>query len=145
MVAILIEMVADVRENVQFAYTLAFGQRECAKDEFECRSEHFIGGLFEPPSWLTLHPKIFPKIVGGGREPTTGTLSFFECRFSSGDTIKSLSYAKEFVLNFFHSQAVGTQKRRVQALLSGMNARKSHAIGGTFNCCDCLPRLNMNL
>ena len=55
-----------------------------------------------------------------------GTLSFYECRFSGGDTMKWYGHSiwKRICLNFLRSQVAGTQKLPMRPLAS-----KSHHCG----------------
>ena len=59
------------------------------------------------------------KILGGGWGAMSSTLSFHECRFSGGNTMRwwglsNSTKCKRICLNFFHSQVgVGIQTLRV--------------------------------
>ena len=55
-----------------------------------------------------------PQHYGRQLGPTNGTLSFYECRFSGGDTMRWRGHStptlhKRICFNFLHSQAVGIE------------------------------------
>ena len=65
-----------------------------------------------------------PQNFGRWWGPMNGPLSFYECRFSGGDTMRWWGHSnptlcKRICLNFLHSQVVWTPKREVFVSLPG--------------------------